>query len=756
MSNKHPILGHGELYIKEIEKRYHGGPPKLPHNYHENKIALINDITSIQEEIKNNDEIFLPEKVICVRMEPKFEAKSYSPNMILSLDGITPIGGRKYLISESEEGQVKSKLYFAKTSDHGLKNLKHILESSQKDNSVIWKNQISAIRTIDLLNFTEKFSGFSDSWDNGLVEIILHPFIWDNDFAMQQFLDLLDLESDQYKISSYKNGPLFCAAICNHNTLNRLIKFNPLRTIHPLGELNIPTMRGNTFFNAPIPPLYKGIPQTRIGVLDGGVDSTLPHLKNFVTAYEQTPVPEQPSLIEHGTAVCGAVLYGALNYKSPTEQLETPIVTIDSYRVLPQQQTGNLLEDSGLYSAIDQIEQIVTNHPETVLYNLSFGPRGAIIDDDISRFTYALDRLSMLPHHPLFSVAVGNDGDLSYPFNRIQAPSDLVNGLGVGAYAFDKNGEKVRASYSCIGPGREGCKVKPDILEFGGSPENPALLISTTPNKTTSACGTSFASPIVTGKLGKMIALSSDISPHMAKTLLVHTAEDSDEYSIEEIGFGFCVNDVTDILNCEDNKVVVLYEGSIAPKQNIQLPVLLPNINGLKCNVKITWTLSTLSELNPNDVDSYTCNCIEDYFYPHDNHYNYFKNTIHGRNQKTAYAGTSEEKELYNLGYMRSDLPISKPPKQFLSEDELRSQHLKWDTVIKKAITMRTSSLNNPFFILHGMNRNNIEASPMKYFVAITVEIPKYSGVLYDDILTQYQNLIPINIRVENQIFVEL
>ena len=46
MSNKHPILGRGELYVKDIEKRYYGGPQKLPHTYHENKLALIKDITS--------------------------------------------------------------------------------------------------------------------------------------------------------------------------------------------------------------------------------------------------------------------------------------------------------------------------------------------------------------------------------------------------------------------------------------------------------------------------------------------------------------------------------------------------------------------------------------------------------------------------------------------------------------------------------------------------------------------------------------
>lgn len=55
MSNKHPILGRGELYVKDIEKRYYGGPQKLPHTYHENKIALIKDITSIQEEVQRND-----------------------------------------------------------------------------------------------------------------------------------------------------------------------------------------------------------------------------------------------------------------------------------------------------------------------------------------------------------------------------------------------------------------------------------------------------------------------------------------------------------------------------------------------------------------------------------------------------------------------------------------------------------------------------------------------------------------------------
>lgn len=146
--------------------------------------------------------------------------------------------------------------------------------------------------------------------------------------------------------------------------------------------------------------------------------------------------------------VCGAVLYGMINYRKLNEKLDTPMVSVNSYRILPQQDTGNPVEDSGLYYAIDEIEQIVPQNPEIKLYNLSFELRGAIVDDDISRFTYSLDALSLLSHRPLFCVAAGNDGDLPSPLNRVQAPADLVNGLGIGACTIDRNGDKVRALYS--------------------------------------------------------------------------------------------------------------------------------------------------------------------------------------------------------------------------------------------------------------------------------------------------------------------
>jgi hypothetical protein len=58
----------------------------------------------------------------------------------------------------------------------------------------------------------------------------------------------------------------------------------------------------------------------------------------------------------------------------------------------------------------------------------------------------------------------------------------MVNVLGVGAYTYHAGGSKIRAPYSCVGSGREGTKVKPDILEFGGSFDRPFCLAGLQPN----------------------------------------------------------------------------------------------------------------------------------------------------------------------------------------------------------------------------------------------------------------------------------
>ena len=96
---RHPIIAHGELYCEPIiGKRFGGGTKKIPHEYFEAKQRIISDLDEISDAIQEQREIFLEEKIICVRLEPKFEAKSYVPTQLLIDDTIHFVGGRKYSV----------------------------------------------------------------------------------------------------------------------------------------------------------------------------------------------------------------------------------------------------------------------------------------------------------------------------------------------------------------------------------------------------------------------------------------------------------------------------------------------------------------------------------------------------------------------------------------------------------------------------------------------------------------------------------
>ena len=372
---------------------------------------------------------------------------------------------------------------------------------------------------------------------------------------------------------------------------------------------------------------------------------------------------------------------------------------------------------------------------------MSFGPKGAILDDDINRFTYVCDKLSYdAPDgiNPLFCIAAGNDGNLEKPLNRIQSPADMVNGLGIGAYSISFLGDKYRSSYSCIGPGREGAKIKPDLLEFGGDTSMP-FITTKSGAELMGEQGTSFASPVVAGKIGKLMAASPQIHPHMARALLIHHATPDESISQDEQGFGFCPNDVTEVLNCSDKKVTILYEGEISSTTTAKLPIFLPDVSTTHGMAHLTWTICTVVNPNVNDSDAYTNNCIEDTFYPNEMKFNFRGPKKTEQLNLLKSEDIQRAKELFGLGYQKSELPVSRSAKPCFAEADLRSNDYKWDTVIRKEISMRCSSLLSPFLSLHAIGRDDYERENIKYFVVITVDIPKYSGSVYDGVLQTYR-----------------
>ena len=748
MGNKHPIIAHGEVYAEPVSRHIPSGPKILPREYSEAKQRVLGNLSTLENALTNSEELFLEEKIVCVRLEPKFEAKSYVPASLVNAmsDCSEIIGGRKYT-ARNGDGEISAKLYFVKTTVNGIREFRSTLESGTRDNVKQWRQELSSIHAIDLLSSEEKVMGFEEDWEFGNVEFVLHPISGNTDTKIQTFLDICEFHEDDVKIKTYDDGITFISAKCGTNTIEKAKRFNPLRAAHPLGNVGITRSQSVAGTSCPKPPQQYIKPTVNIGVFDGGVDEQIPILKKYVSSIEATAAPAIQEGIAHGSGVCSAILYENLAGLSAANTLATPCVSIDCYRVLPQVDR----KDLDLYEVIDLIESVVPNKTDTRLYNLSFGPDGAIVDDSISRFTYALDKLSYkVPEgvdNPLFVVAAGNDGNLYPPFNRIQAPSDIVNGLAVGAFTLNAQHATVPAEYSCVGPGREGAKTKPDLLAFGGDDSFPFMIPGLDHRSLSSTAGTSFSAPVITGKIGRLMAMSKGISPHMGRTLLIHNTEVNQSFTKAQQGFGFCPDHVDNILECDDNNITIMYNGIISPTQFITLPIFAPRINEAKGLATISWTVALVVDPNANDPDAYTNNCITDVFSPHSMTFNFTKDGTTKRLNLLNPENIPIAKELMDTGFKKASTPVSRAAKKVWDEEDLRAVELKWDTIIHKSVRLQCKSLFDPTLTLHAMGRNGFEGSKMKYYVAVSVNAPKYKGSLYDAVLQTYSSLTPIQLR---------
>ena len=758
MSEKLLLLGNGENYIEPIEKEFKFVPIPLPRTYTEARDRLLGQINNLREQISTIPTTHKCQQIIvCVRMTPDFIAKSHYPSSFFTGDckSIVDVGSRPWRVKVNKEveGEVKQvdkfgKIIFARSSELGLDSIVKKLNYSEDAVGKKWVADVTKIDQISLLEPSEMFLGF-DNWTDGKVEMVLHPLGNENDLALTKLKALFEnnnIPLEKVKYKAYPNGPTFVSAYLDKGALRNLLSFNPLRTAHPLNFRFSPNVRSYGSSQAPKPPKVTHKSSIKIGIFDGGtVTNSL--LSPFVNAVDLTKVPPAHALLEHGAAVAGAALYGPLNNYMAKDVLPTPTVCVESFRVLP---TTNY--DPELYEVIDNIEDIVPKRKDIKVYNLSLGPVGPILDDDITRFTFALDKLG-IEQKVMFTVAIGNDGALPEPFNRIQAPGDIVNGLGIGAYSYDIQNKKIRAPYSCVGEGREGCKIKPDFTAFGGCDNRPFHAVGSQDGKKLLVAGTSFASPVVAGRIGELIGRCSEMDVMLARALLIHTCQHPNGKADHEFGHGIVLDSVDEMLECKGNIVSVFYKSKLNPKKYAKLPIPWVDIPDYNGTVKITWTIALLAIANSSRPDEYTEVCIEDTFYP--NAYLYkFTELGTGKSKKIRVdLEPMLAAELEAARWQRGQFPETKSG--YAYETERRAVDYKWDTVIKKQNPLRYQTLKDPFLLLHGMARNGLpDTVEIPYVAVVTVSAPTYKGDLYSNIRNKYNQLLPVRMRAVNEIMV--
>ena len=765
------ILGNGEQYIQPISKRFTGRATEPPRAYSDARDLVRRGLTAALNafEILPAAKKLSDEPVFCLRLHPDVTAKTYSPVAIFEeVPEVRQIGSRSYRERidevaptrriekqrEKEAIEVTGRLVFVQSTPQGFKRLLTQIDRPEGRLKKQFKDEIQRIERFDTLTVAEQILGFRDEWREGRAELVLHPTRKRPETQLEFVFELfaqVGIEEKRSRVRQYPGGPTFISCKLDQNSLRALAGANPLRAVHPLTFSGLPDMRSAKTGTAPKPPTANTRSTIKVGMFDGGVDTSLPLLAGHVEEDKSLEIrtSPHPQCVLHGTAVAGALLHGPLNGLTSKDELPLPPVYVVSIRVLPTSDP----DDVDLYESIDVVEQAVPARNDIRIFNLSFGPRGPIEDDALSRFTYVLDDLAV-KHKVTFFVAVGNDGDIP-DYDRIQAPSDIVHGIGVGAFTMDGEAT-VHAGYSCKGPGRECGKVKPDLAAFGGCENRPMHLVSTIPGKKLLHWGTSFASPLAARLGAEATECFERSSALLARALLVHTAIHPDGEPDHLLGHGCVLPSVSDVISCEDKSVTVVFRGDLLPAHLVRLPLPWPSDVTVPGKVHLSWTIAALSPIAPNHPGDYTSCCIEETFYPDSRLYVYtppksLKEKPARLNSVTDHVLVSG---LLAQGWKKSAFPVTESGNAYRDE-KARRLDCKWEPLVRREVTKFASKIHDPFLTLHAIGRNDARER-FDYVAVVTVFAPKFEGDLYDRIRSQYPALVPIRLRTEAEIRVRI
>ena len=401
MSNKkRPILAKGEEYI--VPHKHDNGFPKGDKrlSFEEARYKLSNQVKDVISCINQTPQEFIMDEVIVnVKMDVDYSAKSYHPNALIKHINAEDVGSKKWMKEITSKDKTKpnkiklGKEIFLRMSKITLQTLEEQLRSGDDFS----KGAIDNIRSIESIYFDNHsilISKFDADWTDGRVELVLHPFESSTEKAKNQLMKLINQyggETSKVKFKTYASGITFVSAILTRQTLTHVLRFNPIRTAHPIFLKQLPIIRSSGMgMPLPTPPLNVQQSTIKVGVFDGGVNVNNPYFAGCVIENNPILTPKDNNFLEHGMGVVGAALYGDLSEYGLKDNLATPIINVESFRVFPLSDYN----DIDLYEIIDIIEDVVPKRPDINVYNLSIGPYGAIDDDNITRFTYAIDELS--------------------------------------------------------------------------------------------------------------------------------------------------------------------------------------------------------------------------------------------------------------------------------------------------------------------------------------------------------------------------
>ncbi|MCY7451654.1 S8 family peptidase [Bacillus altitudinis] len=745
--NNNFLLGNGERLTEDVRIKKSGGDKKPPYEWQEAKeqvkswlFQTIEDFNKIPSEASPEGEVSA-----VITMHPRYTSKSDFPKQLLDSVGVRAVGGRSrkikpksWGIEKHPEEAITDEIIVVGTRqnfNNWATNLNAWADNFKGSLDLTHLEEIKAFNVEDKIKSTEKNS-------SSLYEFVIH------EGNKTKILSSFTIFAEKYnaKVISEKTKlvgnlafvPVYTDALNAEKlaqfTYVRVLRSMPhLRTLMPNTQRMIAKRDTNLSTHGEINP------SLRVVVFDGGIPKNSPILK-WVNLIEPNGIGEEDNqFLEHGLGVTSALLFGSLKPDDNTSIHQ--MCKVDHVRVLDKQ-TG-INGDFELYDVLDRILEILDNAKQNNkpydFVNLSIGPDIPIEDDEINSWTASLDQ-RFVGNESVVTVAAGNSGesDAELRLNRIQPPSDAVNVITVGSCDTDEF-KWDRASYSSVGPGRCPGIIKPDGVVFGGSSKKKFMVLSPGDKPTMFGIdGTSFAAPSL---LRSTIAVRGRIGPELSslanRALFVHRAErDPKLHSIEEVGWGRFQTNPDNLITCEDDEAVVIFQGELPVGQHLRAPIPMPE-GELEGMVTVTSTLVISPEIDPSYPNTYTRAGLEITFRPN-----------------------SEKRKLYDNGSFSEHPETSSffNRKGIFGESELdlREDGHKWETCLKATRRFRATTLIKPLFDIYYHHREEGQSlkkpKPIPYALVVSMKAPKVQD-FYNRVLRTYSNvLVPLRPRTNIQI----
>lgn len=763
------LFVYGEKLRSDVDRVTGGGGEKFhPFTANEARVQLASQVAQLRDALGSLPESLRgPRLVFQTTLLPNYLAASYFPSQLFNELDLVPLGSRSarapYVTRASERDDAPTKSVIVAGTADSVRRLESLVTTGGRDRSeraaVEQFREISEVRlaTPDEVLGTRPEAA---EGDRPLWEAVLHPgassrgpsLVPIDEQTFAKWVRLIASLSGEV-IENYRRtvgGLTFVPVRLDAGAVADAAQFNPLRSLRPMPTIRpIPGILRATHNRVAAPALLTPGTDVRIAIFDGGVE-TSHGLFPTCTVFDEATEPPVATMVGHGSAVTGCVLFGNIEVG---DVLRQPAAHVDHYRVLP---LADPLHDPDAYWVLDRIEEVFENAHYPIV-NLSLGPSISVEDSaEPNRWTSTLDQIAY-ERDVLFVVAAGNNGeeDAATGLNKVQVPADMANGLSVGACdQIAPNTPWGRSAFSAIGPGRAGSRVQPSGVQFGGGQAKPITVVAGdgTLNET---AGTSFAAPLVVHSLVRLTgSLGADRStPNVCRAFAVHLAEPHPDFEnvVNDVGHGRFLPDFDSALECNPNEILVLYSDQIARDevQGLAIPLPLGVDSGY---LDVAWTLSFTAPTEPTQPTEYTQATIEPVFRPHDQKFN----LTNGPKKVLINVAEEPEKvaELFAAGFTASSVPASfSMPGVSGTEDERREAG-KWDTLRHFRRRFQARSLRNPRLELTYIAREGGllvgVVPPLDY--ALVVSIHAKAGInLYELTRAEFPELSPLDIALTTE-----